>query len=98
MPKDKAKNKNTYIYVFDNYYIATDRMSHEARKGNEKSYKVIGYFGSLDKALIAIKKDYTRKVIMSHEVLTLDDAISIIVRTNNHFEALIKNAFEGIET
>lgn len=100
MAKNGKGKKITIIELFDNYYVAVDNYSYELRKKTGKcdSYKTIAYCGSLDKALQACRKDYTRNVIMSHEVLVLDDAISIIVRSNNHVASLIKNAFEGVET
>lgn len=94
MAKDGKGKRITYINLFGGYSIAVDSYCHELRKSNGKnSYKTIGYYGSLEKALLACKKDYSKKIIMDHEILCLDDAVSIIVRSNNHFEALIKNAF-----
>ena len=99
MAKDGKGKKITYISLFGGYSIAIDNYSYEVRKSTGKdSYKTIGYYGSLDKALLACKKDYTRKIIMDHDILCLDDAVSIIVRSNNRFEALLKNCFEGVTT
>lgn len=107
--KDKymaRKNKEqtiTYIVLFDGYAVSTDKYGYAACKkigidketGNIK-YKGFSFHSDLDGALKAIKKDYAKKVIMSHDMLTLDDAISVIVRSNNRFEAMIKNAFDGV--
>lgn len=98
MSKDGKGKEITYIQLFGGYYVAVDKMSYEARKAMGKSYKTIGYFGSLDKAIIACKKDFATDEILKNDELSLDDAVSIIVRTNNRFEALIKNAFEGVTT
>lgn len=86
---------NSYtIWVNADQYTACRRGV--TQKGIEW-FDSIGYYSSLDKAIKACKQDYTRREIMRHpNTLNLDEAISIIVRSNNHFEALIKNAFEGV--
>lgn len=105
MAKDEKGKQITYITLFDGYAIAVDSYSYSAAKqsGKDKAtgevkYRSFSYHGSLDQALLAVKKDYTKKIIMSHDVLTLDDAVSAIVRANNRFEALIKRSFEGVTT
>lgn len=96
MAKDGEGKKITYINLTNDYYIAIDKMSYEARKTNGKSYRTIGYYGSLEKAITACKKDCALDEILKHDELSLEDAVAIIVRANNHFEALIKNAFAEV--
>lgn len=88
---------NSYtVWVNADQYTACRRGM--SQKGSEW-FDTIGYYNSLDKAIKACKQDYTRREIMRHQnTLNLDDAVSIIVRSNNHFESLIKNAFEGVTT
>lgn len=100
-----GKEKTTRIVLFDGYEILRDSLCYslvintgrKTKEGNI-SYKYLSYHGSMEQALIAAKKDYTKKIIMSHDVLTLDDAVSVIVRANNRFEALVKRSFEGVTT
>lgn len=98
MSKNGKGKEITYIHLFNGYYIAVDRMSYEVRKTMKGTYRTIGYYGSLEKALIACKKDCATNEILEHEDMNLDDAVSIIVRANNRFESLVKNAFEGVTT
>lgn len=92
------------IDLFNLYtmFVSPEQYSVYKRGVTEKGtewFSAIGYYSTLDKAIKACKQDYTRREITKHEnILSLDEAISIIVRANNHFESLIKNAFKGIET
>ena len=91
------------ITLFDNLIITVDPMNYTLQKtgvsknGNEYS-NIIGHYGSLESALIAAKKECVRKEICSQESLTLEDAISVIVRSNNRFESYLKQCFEEITT
>ena len=103
MARDGKGKQVTYIQLFDGYAIAVDNYCYAASKQTginkktcEVDYRSFSYHGSLDEAILAIKKDYTKKIIMSHEVLSLDDAVSIIVRANNRFEALLKRCFSEV--
>ena len=97
MAKDGKGKEITYIQLFGGYYIAADKLSFEARKAMNKSYRTIGYYGSLEKAITACKTDYAREEILQSEELSLEDAVTTIIRSNNRFEALIKRSFEGVE-
>ena len=96
MAKDGKGKEITYVQLIGGYYIAVDKMSYEVRKTMNKTYRTIGYYGSLEKAITACKADYARDEILQNEKLSMEDAVSIIVRANNRFESLVKNAFEGV--
>lgn len=101
MAKDGKGKEVTYIQLFDGYAIAVDSYNYAVAKrikdkNGEPSYKTLSFHSTLDNALIALKDVYARRAIRSHDALVLDDAISTIVRSNNRFEALIKNAFKGV--
>ena len=103
MGKEEKDNKTTRIMLFDGYAIAVDtncymatRQSSTNKKTGAVEYKTFGYYGSLEAALLAVKKEYAKKIIMDHNILTLDDAISIICRSNKRFEAEVQKAFEGV--
>ena len=91
------------VDLFDKYviFVTTDcytlGMTGTSKNGKEW-VRNLGYFGSMEKALIHCKRDYARRQLIKHGASSLDEAISIIVRSNNHFESLIKNAFEEIAT
>ena len=96
------EEKSSHIDLFGQYAITVDKYNFTlykvgvSRKSGKEYMNIIGHYSSLDKALIACKKDYTKRVIMDSNVLSLDDAVAIIVRANNRFESLVKNAFEGV--
>lgn len=105
MAIEKSKQYTTRIPVSGGYEILVDRNNYSVvhntgrvSKDNDIFFDYYSYHGSLEAALIALKKELVRRKIRSEKVRDLDDVISIVTRTNNHFEALIKNAFEGIET
>lgn len=101
MEKD-TQTRQGRIDLFNSYtiFVNPDQYSTYRRgvsKAGSEWFDSIGYYSSLDKAIKACKQDYTRRELMrSQDILDLDDAVSIIVRSNNRFEALIKNAFEGV--
>lgn len=105
MEKKEKGKQITYITLFDGYAVAVDNYSYAAARKNgvnkktgETIYRPFGFYNKMGSALLAIKKDYARRAIQSSEVLTLDDAISVIVRSNNRFESYLKQCFEGITT
>lgn len=96
-----AKEKNTRIVVFGDFEILVDstnyalvRNTRKKNKDGEIIYKYISYHGSLEDALIACKKQYHRKELLDCDILDIDDAVAILIRTNRRFEELVKNSFE----
>ena len=105
MAKGVKQEDQAKTVLFDGFEILTDDYNYSliintGRRDKEGRlvYKYLSYHGTFDKALAACKKEYTKRQLMSAGITNLDEAVSIIVRSNNHFEALIKNAFEGVES
>lgn len=105
MGREVGDTKNTTVATFGEFEIVADpysysvvRNSGKVDKKGKRIRKFLAYYSSLDKALIGCKKEFTRAEILKHDKLSLDETVSIIIRCNNHFEALVKNAFEGVET
>ena len=103
MAKSTASNSSGRILLFHGYEILVDSLNYSLvintgrkTKDGDPVYRHISFHGTLEKALAACKKDMARREIMSVESATLGEAISVIVRSNNRFEALLKNCFEGV--
>lgn len=89
------------IRLFDNYAITNDTECYTLQKiginkKGEEYASNLGYYSTLDKALIACKKDMVRRELASARNISLEDAIATIVRSNNRFEALLKRCFGGV--
>lgn len=105
MAMEVGTKMNTTVATFGEFEIVADPYSYSVVRNSGKigkdgrpDRKFLAYYGSLDKAIIGCKKEFTRAEILKHNKLSLDETVSIIIRCNNHFEALVKNAFEGVET
>lgn len=104
MARGKGNESTTRIILFSGFEILRDSMNYTLvyntgktdKNDNSIVYKYLSYHGTLEQALKAAKKEYVKREIRQHDVLSLDEAVSIIVRANNHFESLVKNAFEGV--
>ena len=105
MSETKNCEVRTRIILFDGFEILHDSMNYTVAYNTGKKdkdgsikYKYLSYNGTLESALIACRKKYISRQIRMHDVMPLEEAISIIVRSTNHFESLIKEAFNGAKT
>ena len=104
MARGKGHDSTTRIILFDGFEILKDTMNYTVVYNTGKTdkdgsivYKYLSYHSTLDRALKACKSEYAKREISKNKIMSLEDAVSAIVRSNNRFESLIKNAFEGVE-
>lgn len=95
-------NIHSTITLTNNLIITNDGLNYTLQKvsfskNGKSSQQILGHYASLEKAITAAKSYYTRLELSKVGNMSFDEAVSIIVRSNNHFESLVKNAFEGIQ-
>lgn len=103
MAREAGKTYSTRIKISNGYEIVVDSTNYmlvfntgtKDKDGND-NIKYLSYHGSLDKALLAFRNEIVRKNLIDAQVDNIDDAVSVIVRANNHYASLIQNAFEGV--
>ena len=97
------ENIHSVIRLTNNIIITNDGLNYTlqkvstSKKGTQ-SQQIIGHYGSLGKAVIAAEKYFVRLELSKIGEMDLDEAVSVIVRSNNYFASLVKNAFEGVTT
>ena len=94
-------DKETRIMINPSYEIGFDNYNHtlykavKSKKGKDYM-KAVGYYPSMEKAMVACRNDMAKDSLYKADVWTLDDALAVFVRTTNHLEAIVKHNFEGV--
>lgn len=89
------------IRITDDYYCKVDEIGnyilqkdkHKKDKKGNNTYTTLGYFGSLSKAIIGLKRIATATELTEIDC-ELDEAIKIINDNNKRFELLLKNSIQ----
>jgi hypothetical protein len=88
------------IVLTDDYVVTTNshnyilmRDKHKRGKKGEPLYDVLGYYGSLNSAIIGAKEHCFRERI-SNDTISLTQAIDISTKVNAEFSDLLNRSFE----
>ena len=103
MAREKSKQYTTRIPIADGYEVLVDSNNYSVayntgrfNKDGDVVFDYISFHSTLDKAILGVVKEMGRRRIRSEKTMELEEAISILVRTNNYVASLVKNAFEGV--
>ena len=92
------------IEINQKYVIGIDQMNHTlyqqmfSKKKNKEYLKAIGYYPTMEKAMLRCRDEMFKDELFKKDTWTLDDAIALLVRVTNHLEAIVKHNFKGVTT
>lgn len=85
-------NDDYFIDVDESNYTLKQDMHTDSKDkdGNLRhNYRVLGYYSTLNGALLGLKEVLTRKTL-SEELISLNEAIRRVVEVNNQFKEIIE--------
>lgn len=83
-----------YVVTLSQYSYILMRDKHKQDKNGKPIYETVGYYGTLESAIIAAK-DHCFKERISGDVVCLAQAIDTLKQVSDEFSELIKRSIKN---